>query len=129
MQKNKIIIILLLMLLVLGNFNTIVFAKDIKVANSIPYDPISSPRTYKPGPVGNVVELEKKAGSILGVVNVIGVIMSVITLMIVGIKYMLGSVEEKAEYKKTMMIYIIGAALVFSVTTIPNILYIIGTSI
>ena len=42
---------------------------------------------------------------------------------------MIGSVEEKAEYKKTMTTYLIGAILVFSVTTIPNILYQIAQSI
>ena len=66
---------------------------------------------------------------ILGAINVFGVIVSVITLMIIGMKYMFGSIEEKAEYKKTATMYIIGAVLVFSVTTIPNILYKIGSSI
>ena len=74
-------------------------------------------------------ELEQKAEIILGVVNIVGVIISVVTLMIIGIKYMIGSVEEKAEYKKTMTTYLIGAILVFSVTTIPNILYQIAQSI
>ena len=39
---------------------------------------------------------------------------------------MFGSVEEKAEYKNTAFMYILGAILIFSVTTIPNILYKIG---
>ena len=36
---------------------------------------------------------------------------------------MLGSIEEKAEYKKTMIYYMLGALLLFSATTLPNILY------
>ena len=43
--------------------------------------------------------------------------------MTIGIKYMLGSVEEKAKHKQTLMPYLIGAVLVFSETTIPQILY------
>ena len=38
--------------------------------------------------------------------------------MIVGIKYMLCSVEEKAEYKKTAIAYLIGALLIFATTGI-----------
>ena len=53
----------------------------------------------------------------------VGVILSVIILIVVGIKYMLGSVEEKADYKKSMIPYLIGAFMVFSVTTLPQIIY------
>ena len=63
------------------------------------------------------------------VLAVIGIVISVVVVTIIGIKYMLGSVEEKAEYKKTMIGYLIGALLLFSTTTVANILYNIGTSI
>ena len=43
--------------------------------------------------------------------------------MILGIKYMIGSVEEKAEYKKTMMPYIIGTTILFAASTIVSIIY------
>lgn len=36
---------------------------------------------------------------------------------------MTGSVEERAEYKKTLMPYIIGAALVFAASTIAGAIY------
>lgn len=77
----------------------------------------------------NSEELKQKIGNVLGIVQVIGSVVSVIILMAIGIKYMLGSVEEKAEYKKTLMPYLIGAALVFSGTTIPQILYQISKNI
>lgn len=77
----------------------------------------------------NSEELKQKTGNVLGIVQVIGSVVSVIILMAIGIKYMLGSVEEKAEYKKTLMSYLIGAALVFSGTTIPQILYQISKNI
>ena len=56
-------------------------------------------------------------------ISVIGSIVSVIALVALGIKYMLGSVEEKAEYKKTLMPYVIGAVLVFSASSIAGIIY------
>ena len=36
---------------------------------------------------------------------------------------MVGSVEEKAEYKESMKPYLIGAVLVFTGTLIPQIIY------
>ena len=63
-----------------------------------------------------------KANEIIGLVQMIGTITSVLALIIIGIKYMVGSVEEKAEYKKTMQPYLIGPVMVFSIT---NILFII----
>ena len=46
-----------------------------------------------------------------------------------GIKYMLGSVEEKADYKKDMIPYLIGAVLLFAITVIVKVLQQIGQSI
>lgn len=66
----------------------------------------------------------KDAGeNTLGVISAVGVVLSVVVLIIIGMKYMLGSVEEKAQYKKTLMPYVIGAAIVFSGSVIPEIIY------
>ena len=40
----------------------------------------------------------------------------VIVLIVIGIKYMVGSASERAEYKKTMLPYIIGAVIFFSLS-------------
>lgn len=68
-------------------------------------------------------------GKVLGVLQVAGVVISVIILVVIGIKYMMGSAEEKAEYKKTMMPYIIGAIIIFAAPTIANVVYNFGTSV
>lgn len=60
---------------------------------------------------------------LIGGIFVIGTFVSVITLMVVGIKYMMCSVEEKAEYKKTAQAYIIGAILLFASTGIVQTIY------
>lgn len=119
----KLIITILVIFVTLLNFSIMVYGVGVE----------DNPSKYKPSKPDDdnsgETELRTRANTILGVVNAVGVVGSVVTLMIVGIKYMLGSVEEKAEYKKTMMTYLIGAILVFSVTTIPNILYNIGMSL
>ena len=68
-------------------------------------------------------EVQKFGQNIMGVIQVAGVVIAVVVLMILGIKYMMGSAEEKAEYKKTMIPYIVGALLIFAATTIANVIY------
>jgi hypothetical protein len=55
---------------------------------------------------------------IIGQIQLIGSVVSVIAIIIIGIRYMLGSVEEKAQYKETMTPYLIGAVLVFGITNV-----------
>lgn len=57
-----------------------------------------------------------KASIIINIIEIMGAIGSVIALMIIGIKFMLGSVEEKADYKKSMIHYIIGVFIFFTIT-------------
>lgn len=68
-------------------------------------------------------EIQNFGGNIMGVINVVGVVVAVVVLMVIGIKYMMGSAEEKAEYKKTMIPYIVGAVLIFGATTIANVVF------
>lgn len=86
--------------------------------------PIQDPNSFKPGAINdedaNIIN--GKANSIIGVLITVGVIVSCITLGILGIKYMIGSVEEKAEYKKSMIPYIIGAVLLLASSTIVSII-------
>lgn len=81
---------------------------------------------FRPSEITNEEAIMNKAGVILGAINFVGSIISVITIMIIGFKYMIGSAEDKASYKKTMIPWLIGAILVFTVSTVPNILYNIG---
>ena len=68
-------------------------------------------------------ELSKVGNDTIRIITTIGVVVSVIALILLGIKYMMGSVEEKAEYKKTLMPYVIGAVLVFAASTIAQLVY------
>ena len=62
-------------------------------------------------------------GRIVAILQTVGVVLSVVVLIIIGIKYMMGSAEEKAEYKKTFMPYIIGAALIFAASLFAQVAY------
>ena len=69
------------------------------------------------------------SNSILGIIRVVGTVIAVGVLMVIGIKYMMGSAEEKAEYKKTMLPYLIGALILFAAVQIAGYVYDIATSV
>ena len=50
-----------------------------------------------------------------------GIVIAFIILMVLGIRYIMGSVEQKAEYKRTMLPYVIGAVALFAASGIATI--------
>ena len=113
---KKMLIIILLVILV-----SFLFASNTFAALDL--------NQMKPNPVHDPDIIVNKASKVLGVVQTVGSFVSVVTLSVIGIKYMVGSVEEKAEYKKTMIPYIVGAILVFATSNLVEILYDFGQSI
>lgn len=65
-------------------------------------------------PIGNII---------VWIIRTVGTAIAVLMLSIIGIKYIMGSVEEKAEYKQTMWPYILGALLIFAGASLTNIIY------
>ena len=66
--------------------------------------------------------------TIVSIMQTVGIVVAVVVLLVLGIKYMMGSAEEKAEYKKTMIPYLVGAILIFASTRIVNVVYNIANS-
>lgn len=65
----------------------------------------------------------KMTENVLKIVQYVGSVISVIALMIIGIRYMMSSMEEKAALKGVLIYYIIGAVLVFATSNILSIAY------
>lgn len=59
----------------------------------------------------------------VNVIRIVGTAASIITLILLGIKYMTASPDGKAEFKKSLYIYIVGAVLVFAASNILAIIY------
>ena len=80
---------------------------------------------------GNVQtnDLTKVANNIVTIIQVVGIVIAVIVLLVIGIKYMMGSASEKAEYKKTMIPYIVGAVLIFAGTSLVKVIYSLASSV
>ena len=68
-------------------------------------------------------------GLIVGIVQTVGTIVAVVVVVILGIKYMTGSTEEKAEYKKTMLPYFVGAIVLFLGVTIVRVIFSFATRV
>ncbi len=90
---------------------------------------ITNPGAVKPNQTTLPTEANEMAGNLLGILQVVGSVISVIVLIIIGIRYMTGSASERAEYKKSMIPYLIGAVLLFSGTVFPKMIYDVVTSI
>lgn len=61
--------------------------------------------------------------TIMTSITVIGIVVSLVMFITLGIKYMVGSIEQRAEYKKTMWPMLVGAILIFASSTIVSIIY------
>lgn len=85
-----------------------------------------NPDDYKPSitqSTNDYDDVQKKVGTVLGYIKLIGIFVSVGVLMVLGIKYMIGSVEERASYKRTFIPYLIGAFILFTGTLLPSVIY------
>ena len=110
-KKNKLLIIAITFLILI-----IFFIPTYSIAT---VNPIENPESYEPGGISSTDsdKIVNRVHPILGTITVIGIVISAITLTVLGIKYMIGSVEEKAEYKKSMIPYIIGVVLLLAAST------------
>ena len=94
-------------------------------------DVLDDPSAYNPTDPSSKDDSEAATiiDKILSLITTIGTVISVLMLAILGVKYMLGSVEEKAEYKRDLVPYFIGAALLFGICTVVKILQSLGDTI
>lgn len=62
------------------------------------------------------------AGRVLGLLQIVSAILSVILVAYLGFKMVLGSANEKADVQKQFIPLIIGVTIVFAATSIANLL-------
>ena len=80
-----------------------------------------NPDDYKPGNPTGYQNFFDKAGGVLGIIRNIGAVVSVLGIAVLGLRYMWGSLEQKANYKETMFPFIIGIAMAVGATIIITI--------
>lgn len=120
MRKIKLstiikIFVFIIMILILMQSNTLAYTEEAKLASGL-----IDPNDFAPEPIENAFEqanvVVDMGSTVISVIRVIGIIVTVVALMIIGIKFMTGSVEEKADYKKSMIPYLIGVFIFFALS-------------
>lgn len=118
-RANKIIVAICILLLVVSvavsSYADVLTPGDIK--NTVP------------DTVAGQDDIANIGGQLLGIFQTVGAVVAVIILLVLGIKYMMGSAEEKADYKKSMIPYVIGAIVIFGAPAIANMVYQLASGI
>lgn len=109
----KIMSVLILIAMVVMCLSNIVMAADSDLLD--PKGVIATSTTAS-GSVSNIVS------QVLGIVQVIAIGVAVIMLVVLAIKYISAAPSEKADIKKGLTVYIIGAILLFGASGILQII-------
>ena len=109
----KAISVLLIAAMMLFTISTTVFAVD-------PNGIISNMNNVNNVDTNSISTI---GGQIANILSTIGIIVGVIVLLVLGIKYMMGSASEKAEYKKSLVPIVVGVLLLVAATTIVKALF------
>lgn len=99
-KTKKMIFIILLAILLIATFITKVSALDIGSDFSPNYN--------------NTTEIKSVFQDVIGLVQVIGTGIAVIMLLYIAIKYLVASPEGKGELKKSAIMYVVAAVILFS---------------
>lgn len=123
-KKLKFIIILIAICTIIFPYvvtatEIVVTEESVKVADDLNLGDLDQ---YK-GKGEDAPQFIEKVNVIVSVLEAVGVILSVIILIVIGIKYMLGMCRGEGCYKKSMIPYLIGAFMVFTVSLIPQIIF------
>lgn len=114
MKKTvKLISILLFVAMISISLTTVVSASGIDAANLA--NQLKGNTSAAQEDVMNI------GNQIIGIITAVGVVVAVVILLVLGVKYMMGSASEKAEYKKTMIPYLVGAILIFGASAITKV--------
>ena len=110
MKLSKVLSIVAIAMILLASVSNVVLALD--------------PGTLTPTTNGTgVAGITGIGNKVIGFLQVGGSVLAVGVLVVLGIKYMMGSAEEKAEYKKTFIPYVVGAILIFAASILAETIY------
>ena len=119
----KILTVVFLVSIMLVTFSTVVRAEDGLGTSGL----LTEIKTKSQN--AGTQQSAQIGGLIVGIVQTVGTIVAVVVVVILGIKYMTGSTEEKAEYKKTMLPYFVGAIVLFLGVTIVRVIFSFATRV
>lgn len=119
MTKNVIKILAVIMIACMLVFS----ATSIVNADGIAFGDVSTDSVTKNASddSGAAESIQSIIGSVLTIVQVVGMGVAVIMLIVLAIKYISAAPGDKAEIKKSAVIYVVGAIVLFAATGILQI--------
>ncbi len=75
---------------------------------------------------GDIGEAATIGGNIVNWIWGISIVVAVVVLMVTGLKFIVGSTQEKAEYKKSLIPLVVGVLILVFATTIVKVLFGMG---
>lgn len=115
----KVVSILLMVLMVVAMLSTSVFADESTSSWKNLDTGMFDNTKDASGATGSATNL---IGAIISIVQVVGMGVAIIMLIVMAIKYISAAPSEKAEIKKGMTIYIVGAIVLFAASGILGII-------
>ncbi len=115
-KMGKIIAVILIAMMLISVIGTPVQAAAQQQSSSFTPSQIT-------GTANNTKAIQQAGKNIVGVLQAVGIVLAVVMLSVIGIKYLMGSAEEKADYKKSLMPYVVGAALIFTASIFAQAIY------
>lgn len=110
---SKVLLIVLLTFCIFSIIPSNIYATSISEIFSGADDFISKGQSGS-----NQIPIKDVSNIIYNILLIIGVVVAIIVGLIIGIKFMTGSVEDKAKVKETFIAYIAGCIVVFGAFTI-----------
>lgn len=121
MKTRKVVTILILMALNLLIFIPSVYASGVYSSAITQFPP------FTPAPLDPT--LSRYIGEFIAFLRNVSVIVTVVVITILGAKYMMGSVEEKVEYKKDYVNIVIGTLLISTIFSLVSAIFSVVESV
>lgn len=125
-RTMKILAVMLLVITMTMFFSSNVLAFAVPTpttSGSSPSDIISGLETATNSASVDTGKFTQTAGKIIKLLRNFSVIAGVILIIVLGVKYMMGSVEQKSDYQKSFVPLVIGIILVIGATSIASFLF------
>ena len=101
-KNKKIIICIVCFLSFIIMFSNVAFALNTGVYKNIYTND------------GKQSSIQDAGGYVLGIIQIVGVAVATILLLVLGIKYIMSSPEDKATIKDKASMYVVGAIIIFA---------------
>lgn len=116
---KKFFILLIIVLLVIIAINSCIESSSFAASH---IDPKDARDIFQGNVTYNEIKgFRKSIGTVLGVVRIVGMVIAVVMLAVIGSKYMMAAPSDRADLKKYIPRYVIGAMVLFSASAIVSI--------